>query len=52
MTGLFWDLGETGGPAAQGRLMNDIAKDNLPRIDAEEILAGIREWVEIETPVA
>ena len=30
--------------------MNDAAKDNLPRIDAEEILAGIREWVEIETP--
>jgi glutamate carboxypeptidase len=30
--------------------MNDAAKDNLPRIDAEEILAGIREWVEVETP--
>jgi glutamate carboxypeptidase len=28
--------------------MND--KANEPRIDAEEILAGIREWVEIETP--
>jgi glutamate carboxypeptidase len=28
--------------------MND--KGNEPRIDAEEILAGIREWVEIETP--
>ena len=28
--------------------MND--KANEPRIDAEEILAGIKEWVEIETP--
>jgi glutamate carboxypeptidase len=30
--------------------MNKAAKNNLPRIDAEEILAGIREWVEVETP--
>jgi glutamate carboxypeptidase len=30
--------------------MTDISKDNLPRLDAEEILAGIREWVEIESP--
>lgn len=30
--------------------MSKAAKDNLPRIDAEEILAGIREWVEVETP--
>src|SRR5690606_22545615 len=36
--------------AAAGGVMNDSAKGNLPRIDAEEILAGIREWVEIETP--
>ena len=28
--------------------MND--KANEPRIDADEILSGIREWVEIETP--
>jgi len=30
--------------------MNDNAKSNAPRLDAEEILAGIRRWVEIETP--
>ncbi len=24
--------------------------DNQPRIDADDILAGIREWVEIESP--
>jgi glutamate carboxypeptidase len=29
--------------------MND-AKSNLPKLDAEEILAGILRWVEVETP--
>jgi len=30
--------------------MNDTPKSNLPRLDAEEILAGIRGWVEMESP--
>ena len=30
--------------------MNDVPKSNLPRLDAEEILAGIRGWVEMESP--
>jgi glutamate carboxypeptidase len=30
--------------------MNDAERSNLPVLDAEEILAGIRKWVEIESP--
>ena len=28
----------------------DNAKSNLPALDAEEILAGVLNWVEIESP--
>ncbi|MFZ9486857.1 MAG: M20 family metallopeptidase [Alphaproteobacteria bacterium] len=30
--------------------MNDASGSNIPVLDAEEILAGIRRWVEIESP--
>ncbi|WP_395712286.1 M20 family metallopeptidase [Reyranella sp.] len=30
--------------------MTDSARSNIPTFDGEEILAGIRRWVEIETP--
>ena len=30
--------------------MDDAQRTNAPKVDAEEILDGIREWVEIETP--
>ncbi|MBM3523367.1 MAG: M20/M25/M40 family metallo-hydrolase, partial [Alphaproteobacteria bacterium] len=30
--------------------MNDTTRSNIPVLDAEEILAGIRRWVELESP--
>ncbi|MBL8698097.1 MAG: M20 family metallopeptidase [Alphaproteobacteria bacterium] len=30
--------------------MNDTTRSNIPVLDAEEILAGIRRWVEMESP--
>ena len=33
-----------------GALMSIADRENEPKIDAEEILDGILEWVEIETP--